>query len=66
MIDDGGDRKIVREVGDGGIERWKDVVRWREIGGSMGMENGYMHEEAWKMGVEMGSGYEDVMGWSFL
>ena len=37
MIDGGGDRKIVREVGDGGIERWKDVVRWWEISGSMGI-----------------------------
>ena len=53
MINGGGDRKIVREVDDGGIERWKDVVRLWEISGSMGMENGYMHEGAWKMGMRM-------------
>ena len=35
--------KIVREVGDEGMEIWKDVVRRGEIGGLMGMENGYMH-----------------------
>ena len=34
--------KLVREVGDGGMERWKDVVRWGEIGGLMGIEYGYM------------------------
>ena len=37
------------------------MVRWGEIGGSMGVENGYRHEGAWKVGMEMGSGYKDVM-----
>ena len=44
--------KIMREVGDGDMERWKDVVRWGEMGGLMGMENGYMHggHEIWVWG----------------
>ena len=44
MIDDEGDRKIVRGVGGRGIERWNDVERWGEIGGSMGMKI-----EEWRM-----------------